>query len=54
MTRSRSPLGKLQRAGYRCQARDASGFVCGAPAGKVDRATGVVVCNDHLSHTSSR
>ncbi len=53
MTRSRSPLGKLQKAGYQCQAKDPSGFRCGASAGKVDRATGVVVCNAHLSNTHS-
>jgi hypothetical protein len=54
MARSRSPLGKLQRAGYRCEARTPEGYRCNALAGKVDRATGVVVCNAHLSRTSAK
>lgn len=54
MTRSRSPLNALQRAGYKCQARTPEGYRCTAPAGKVDRATGVVVCNAHLSQTSGK
>lgn len=52
VTISRSRLGKIQKAGYKCQARTPQGFQCNAPAGKVDRATGVVVCNEHLSQTS--
>lgn len=52
MTISRNPLSVLQRAGYRCQARTPQGYQCNAPAGKVDRATGVAVCNAHLSQTS--
>lgn len=53
VTRSSNPLRALQRAGYTCQARTPAGYRCTAPAGKVDRATGVVVCTEHLSQTSS-
>jgi hypothetical protein len=49
MTRSRSPLSKVQKAGYKCQARTPEGFRCNAPAGSVDRATGVVVCRAHFT-----
>ena len=52
MTISRNRLRVLQRAGYKCQARTPEGFACNAPAGMVDRATGVAVCRDHLSQTS--
>lgn len=48
---SRNPLRALQQAGYRCQARSPQGYKCNAPAGQVDRATGVAVCRDHLSQT---
>lgn len=54
MTRSRPPLRKLHRAGYRCQARTPAGYACTSPAGHVDRATGVVVCREHTSTTSRR
>lgn len=49
MAISRPPIRALQRAAYRCQARTPAGYQCNAPAGKVDRATGVVVCNAHLT-----
>ncbi len=49
MTISRNPLRALQKAGYTCQARTPEGLQCGARAGRVDRATGVVVCNAHLT-----
>lgn len=51
MTRPRSRLSVLQKAGYKCQARSPEGWRCNAPAGMVDRATGVAVCRDHLSQT---
>lgn len=53
MTRSRSRLSALQQAGYKCQARSPQGYRCNAHAGMVDRTTGVAVCRDHLSQTSS-
>ncbi len=49
VTISRNPLRALQKAGYRCQARTVEGYGCGAKAGQVDRATGVVVCREHLT-----
>jgi len=52
MARPRSRLSALQKAGYKCQARMPEGHRCNAPAGQVDRATGVVVCHAHLSQTS--
>ncbi len=51
MTISKNPLRVLQQAGYRCQARSPQGYKCNAPAGQVDRATGVAVCREHLSQT---
>lgn len=49
MTISRNPLRALQKAGYKCQARTPAGYACNAPTGMVDRATGIVVCRDHLT-----
>lgn len=54
MARPRSRLSVLQKAGYKCQARTPEGWSCGAPAGMVDRTTGVAVCKAHLSQTSQR
>lgn len=51
MTISHNPLRALQRAAYRCQARTPEGYACNAPAGQVDRATGVVVCRTHLTRS---
>jgi hypothetical protein len=51
VTISRRPLRALQHAGYKCQARTPEGYRCNAPAGKVDRATGVVVCSEHFTRT---
>jgi len=55
MTRSSERLRALQRANYSCQAPEYPGGPrCMAPAGMVDRPTGLVACHAHLSATSSR
>ncbi|MBP2323371.1 hypothetical protein JOF56_003756 [Kibdelosporangium banguiense] len=46
-------LRALQRAGYKCQTRTSEGYQCNAPAGHVDRSTGLVVCQGHKGGTAS-